>query len=101
MIKTVKLTSTGYLVNGSMSVPNDKGNRHYQEVQEWLDSGGVIEPQYTQAELAEQARQKAIAEAKQYLASTDYKLMPDYDKDTAEIKLLRAEARETIRKGQR
>ena len=36
MINTVKLQENGYLVNGSISIPNDSNNRHYKEVQEWL-----------------------------------------------------------------
>jgi len=55
MINTVKLTSNGYLVDGSMSVPNDTGNRHYQEVQDWIALGNTPDPEFTQAELAQQA----------------------------------------------
>jgi hypothetical protein len=42
---------------------------------------------------AEVKRQKALA----YLASTDYMMTTDYDKDTTLVKLLRAEARNVIR----
>lgn len=38
-----------------------------------------------------------INEAKQYLADTDYKVLPDYDGDTTGILEARAEARATIR----
>ena len=51
MINTVKQQSNGWLVNGSMSVPNDKSNRHYKEVQEWIANGGVVEPEFTLDEL--------------------------------------------------
>jgi len=47
-----------------------------------------------QAEQAAEAkRQEAIA----YLASTDYMMTADYDKDTTEVRALRAEARNVIR----
>ena len=47
-----------------------------------------------QAEEAQEAkRQEALA----YLASTDYMMTADYDKDTTEVKALRAEARQVIR----
>ena len=36
-------------------------------------------------------------EARAYLASTDYMMTADYDKDTTEVKALRAEARKVLR----
>ena len=41
-----------------------------------------------------------IAEAKAYLASTDFKVLPDYDKEPTEVIAKRAEAREFIRANQ-
>lgn len=38
-----------------------------------------------------------IAEAKAYLASTDFKVLPDYDKDATDVIAKRQEAREFIR----
>ena len=38
-----------------------------------------------------------IAEAMKYLVDTDYKVLPDYDKDSTEVKVKRQEAREFIR----
>jgi hypothetical protein len=46
---------------------------------------------------AEQAAEVKRQEALAYLASTDYMMTADYDKDTTEVKLLRAAARATIR----
>jgi len=46
---------------------------------------------------AEEALEAKRQEALAYLASTDYMMTADYDKDTAEVKLLRAEARQIIR----
>lgn len=52
MIETVKITEGGYLVNGSMTVPEAEGNRHYQEILDWVNEGNlpegadVIEPDY-------------------------------------------------------
>jgi hypothetical protein len=53
-IQTVKSLDPGYgyLVNGNMGVPNDPGNRHYQEILDWINEGNtptgpdVIEPDY-------------------------------------------------------
>lgn len=39
----------------------------------------------------------AAANAMKYLIGTDYKMTADYDKDTTDIKVLRSQARATIR----
>ena len=72
MINTVKLQSNGYLVNGSMSVPQAEGNRHYQEVLEWLAEGNTPGAEFTQAELDQQAQEQTNQENLAYLASTDW-----------------------------
>ena len=46
---------------------------------------------------AEQAIEAKRQEALSYLASTDYMMTADYDKDTTEVKVLRAAARAVIR----
>ena len=46
---------------------------------------------------AEQALESKRQEARAYLASTDFMMTADYDKDTTEVKALRAEARQVIR----
>lgn len=42
-IETVKQLKSGYLVNGSMSVPNDTKNSDFQKIQKWIAEGGVVE----------------------------------------------------------
>ncbi len=42
-------------------------------------------------------RQKKLEEAKNFLASTDYKMTTDYDQDVTKVTVLRVEAREYIR----
>ena len=46
---------------------------------------------------AEEALEAKRQEARAYLASTDFKMTADYDKDTTEVKALRAEARKVLR----
>jgi hypothetical protein len=46
---------------------------------------------------AEEALEVKRQEALAYLASTDFKMTADYDKDTTEVKVLRANARAVIR----
>ena len=46
---------------------------------------------------AEEALETKRQEAQAYLVSTDYMMTADYDKDTTEVKVLRANARSVIR----
>ena len=100
MINTVKIQGDGYLVNGNMSVPKADGNRHYEEVKIWLEAN-TPEPEFTDAEVAEQARLEKVFEAKAYLASTDFYMTVDKyatltEERKAELTQLRAEARVLI-----
>lgn len=51
--------------NKEHSIPNIKGTFLYKETKAFLASGGVIEPEFTQAELDKQAQDKAIQDAKE------------------------------------
>ena len=52
IIETVKILKGSFLVDGTMSVPNDPANRHYQAILDWINEGNtpegpdVIEPDY-------------------------------------------------------
>ena len=52
IIETVKTQENSYLVNGTMSVPNDPANTDYQLILDWINEGNtpegpdVIEPDY-------------------------------------------------------
>lgn len=48
--KKVKATKSGYLADGAF-IPNDESNRHYQELKEWIDNGGIVEPELSTEEL--------------------------------------------------
>ena len=61
MINTVKLQENGFLLNGTMSVPNSAENRHYQAIQEWIAEGNTPEPEFTQEELDVKSVQEAKA----------------------------------------
>ena len=100
-IQSVKIQGQGYLLNGNMSVPKADGNREYELIKEWLLKGNTPEPEFTEAELAQQALDKQIAEAKAYLVSTDFKDLPRYvpkeGEDMEALYAKRDEAREFIR----
>ena len=44
IIETVKINGSGYLVNGTMSVPNDPANRDYADVLAWIAEGNTPLP---------------------------------------------------------
>ena len=71
-ILTVKLQGQGYLLNNEMSVPKADGNREYELIKEWLSEGNTPEPEFTEAELAQQEINAKVQEAKAYLASTGW-----------------------------
>lgn len=60
-INTVQLQDETYLVNGVLRVPFAPGNRHYQEVLEWISEGNVPTPEFNDAELLENAKQAQVA----------------------------------------
>ena len=79
------------------SVP--EGHRFWQE---WgiadAIKEGKVEAFITQEEIEKQEADKLVAEAKAYLAKTDFKMTSDYDEDVPEIIYKkRKEARELIR----
>lgn len=69
-IKTVKVQGNGYLLNGNMSVPKADGNKEYELIKELLAQGNVPEPEFTEAELAQQVINAKVQEARVYLIST-------------------------------
>ena len=96
MYKLIGTNSVKRLADGAF-IPFANDNKDYQEYKLWLEDGNIPEPEFTEEELAQQAKDKQIADAKAYLSSTDYKFTADYDKDTTEVKAKRAEARAIIR----
>mgnify|MGYP001589141078 CR=1 FL=1 len=52
IIETVKIQTEGFIINGTMSVPNDPDNTDYQLILDWINEGNtpegpdVIEPDY-------------------------------------------------------
>jgi len=106
MIETIKIQGDGYLVNGTLSVPKADGNRHYEEVKlaiagdnDKYPTAIVVEDEFTQGELDEQAQETINSESLAYLASTDWYVTRLLETDVvipAEITTLRAEARLAI-----
>lgn len=84
----------GYLVNEGEIFPLT--HPKIPEIIVWLESNPLT-PLYTADELVSKNNREAVAQAKAYLQNTDFKMLPDYDKDASEIKTLRQTARELIR----
>ena len=76
----------------------------FSKYQDFIDLWQLAEDKknriLTEEEIAQQELEAKIAEAKSYLASTDFKVLPDYDKEPSEVIAKRAEAREFIRANQ-
>jgi hypothetical protein len=109
-ITSVKIQSNGWLLNGNMLVPNVSGNIEREAILAWIAEGNTPEPEFTDAELKANATAKAIADAKAYLAVTDWvmskytdlvviqKLMTEEDFNTkyAEVLTQRNDARKVL-----
>ena len=100
-IQTVKIQGQGYLLNGTMSVPEADGNKEYELIKQWLAEGNTPEPEFTDEELQITSINKQIQEAKIYLASTAWYVERLNDPSSGkvipeEVLTKRAEAREVI-----
>ena len=100
-IQTVKIQGQGYLLNGTMSVPEADGNKEYELIKQWLAEGNVPEPEFPEEELQITSINKQIQEAKTYLASTAWYVERLNDPSSGkaipeEVLTKRAEAREVI-----
>ena len=99
IIETVKTQRYGYLVNGTMSVPNDPANRHCADVLAWIAEGNTPAPEFTDAEIAANAQELTNATSRAYLASTDWYVTRRSGTGEAiptDIDTARAEARAAI-----
>ena len=95
-IVSVKQLSNGWLLNGTMSVPDAVGNSEREAIKQWLSEGNTPEPEFTQEELDAQAIAKEKQEAQAYLISTDWYIVRFADTGVEipqEVKDKRAEAR--------
>ena len=102
-ITSCKLQTSGWLVNGSMSVPNDPANRHCAGVLAWIAEGNTPAPEYTDAEITANAQSLINSEALAYLASTDWYITRQAETAVAvpaDITTARAEARAAIVQGE-
>jgi len=67
------------------SIPNDTGNRHWQEYLLWTTvSGNVTDPQYTAQEIEDNAWLEVRARRDQLLDSSDWAILVDSPLDDPE-----------------
>jgi hypothetical protein len=98
-ITSCKSQESGYLVNGTMSVPNDPANRHCADVLAWIAEGNTPAPEYTDAEIAANTQAELNATSQAYLASTDWYITRHAETAVAvpaDVTTARAAARESI-----
>jgi len=72
IINTVKELQNSYLVNDSMTVPKDSTNSDYKKVQDWIAEGNKPDPEFTPAELLQNAKQDKIKEIEQAKTNAIY-----------------------------
>jgi len=53
----VQISRDGYFADG-MFIPKDEANRHYVELREWIENGGVVEPEFGVEEIKSQKYQE-------------------------------------------
>jgi len=98
-ITSCKSQDSGWLVNGTMSVPNDPANRDCADVLAWIAEGNTPAPQYTDAEIAANAQAELNATSQAYLDSTDWYVTRHAETAEAvpaDVTTARAAAREAI-----
>jgi hypothetical protein len=102
-ITSCKSQESGWLVNGTMSVPNDPANRDCADVLQWIEEGNTPDPQFTPDEIAANAQAAINGESLAYLSSTDWYVTRQSETDVAvpqAILTLRAEARAAVVTGE-
>lgn len=72
IINTVKELKDSYLVNNLLMVPKDNGNSDYQRIQDWIVEGNIPDPEFTPAELLQNAKQDKIKEIEQAKTNAIY-----------------------------
>jgi len=98
-ITSCKLNESGWLVNGTMSVPNDPANRHCADVLQWIAEGNTPAPEFTDLEIAANAQSSINSESLEYLKSTDWYITRQAESGVevpADVTTARAAAREAI-----
>jgi len=71
-ITTVKEQGGRYLVDNAKLVPKTEDNIDYQEILKWIQDGGIVQDEFTEAELVQQESDKAKNEALKLLNDTDW-----------------------------
>ena len=98
-ITSCKTQREGWLVNGTMSVPNDPANRDCADVLAWIAEGNTPAPEFTDAEIAANTQAETNATSQAYLDSTDWYITRHAETAVAvpaDVTTARAEARAAI-----
>jgi len=74
-IETVKDLENSYLINNSILVPKDSSNSDYQKVQKWIAEGNKPDPEFTPAELLQNAKNDKIKELEVFHESDEVRIL--------------------------
>lgn len=75
IINTVKELQNSYLVNDSMTVPKDSTNSDYKKVQDWIAEGNKPDPEFTPAELLQNAKNNKIKDLDVFHESDEVRIL--------------------------
>ena len=81
-----KVSGDGFLdTEKGMFIPNDEGNRHYQEMQAWIGEGNTVDPEFTAQEITDNAWASLRVTRDRLLVNTDFMVLQDvYSNYTAQ-----------------
>ena len=81
-----KVSGDGFLdTEKGMFIPNDEGNRHYQEMQAWIGEGNTVDPEFTAQEITDNAWASLRGTRDRLLVNTDFMVLQDvYSNYTAQ-----------------
>ena len=96
-IQTVKKQSSGYLLNGTMSVPKADGNKEYELIKQWISEGNTPKPEFTDEELLKQKQDKFRAERTLLLDKADIEInkAEDLEQDSKVLRVYRQKLRDS------
>lgn len=99
MYKLTRDNSSIVRLSDNAYIPIAQGNRDYNEYQEWLVAGNTPEPAETEQEKSTRIQMETNAEARAYLAATDWYVTRLQEIGTpipADVLQKRQEARDSV-----
>ena len=99
-IESVKqLSDSNYLLNNSVFVPADERNPMFRAILQWINDGGIVEPKFSDDEIANNLVLETNQSARVELKNSDWLVIRELErlflKDT-DLNLLREQLRSKV-----